>query len=238
MNRSNLDRYFADNIGLVHEVARRCQSRLIAIGAPYEYNDLVQELSEVFIHAYDLFDESKGLTFSTYFMTSAMNRINGMAENVELERIGVKTTRYKDKSSGKWKKRQERVHAGSSSIEELSSNNSEGDISILDTIDSGFSTPEEIAIAESLEAVMMSKLSPLAAMVVKMTIDPPEFIEREIEAAQAHAEYSRANGIERRSRSNITASYVCSVLEKINCLESADVYAIKSEIKSIVGDIV
>jgi DNA-directed RNA polymerase specialized sigma24 family protein len=220
MERANLNSYYAANTGLIHTVAGKGYRRLMAIGASVDYEDLVQDLSEVFIKAYDLFDETRGAKFSTYFVTAANNKINALAREVEVERIGVKTTRCRldevDEETGKskWSSRQERIHAGTTSVEEMNERMGEDGASILETIASSAASPEQIVEAASTLENMLSRMSPLASFMVEAALDPPAFMEREFEAAQAHAEYARGIGVPRRSGTELDIGFVAGFLNK------------------------
>lgn len=238
MDRSKLDRFYADNIGLIHTVARKSYGRLMGIGAAVDYDDLVQELSEVFVKAFDGFEEGAG-KFSTYFTVAATNKINQIAEGYELDRAGVKTTRYLsdeiDAGTGKrkWKARREQIHSGAVSVEEMSSWSEDGEGSILETIDSGSATPEEILQAQQELGAMLGRLSPLAATMCEMILNPPEFMEREFIAVTAHAEYARSQNIERRGRNSLNVAFVAGVLEKTTDLSVAAIRAAKREIMDL-----
>lgn len=238
MDRGKLDRFYADNIGLIHTVARKGYGRLMGIGAAVDYDDLVQELSEVFVKAFDGFEEGAG-KFSTYFTVAATNKINQIAEGYELDRTGVKTTRYLsdeiDAGTGKrkWKARREQIHSGAVSVEEMSSWSEDGEGSILETIDSGSATPEEILQAQQELGAMLGRLSPLAATMCEMALNPPEFMEREFIAVTAHAEYARSQNIERRGRNSLNVAFVAGVLEKTTDLSVAAIRAAKREIMDL-----
>ncbi|MCL2874686.1 MAG: hypothetical protein FWF12_00025 [Betaproteobacteria bacterium] len=212
MSREEIGDYYAKNTGMIHQVAVKGFKRLQAIGAAIEYEDVVQELTETFIKSYDLFDASLGMKFSTYFMRSAFNRVNAIVEHYELERVGIKTTR--SKMNNQWKGRRTRVHAGTSSVEEMSSRNSEdGGVEVM-ALPSGGASPEQIVEIGQRIREMMSCLSPVAAKLVEMTLNPPEFVERELRANQANSEFARANNLRRRCRSAPTLPYVAFLMEK------------------------
>ena len=206
MDRQNLDRFYADNVGLIHTVTHKSFGRLRAIGAATDYEDLYQELTEVFIKAYDRFDESLGNKFSTYFITSAFHEVNKIAKRFEVERIefGVK------------------------SFEELSVGLDGG--SVEEMIADSASTPEQELAGKDAVRNMLEKLSPLASMIAGMAIDPPDFMEHEFAAAQAHAEYSRSLGVEKRARGSLNVAFVCSVLEKTTDLPPGAIKSAKNEV--------
>lgn len=207
MDRSNLERFYAENVGLIHTVARKGYGRLQAIGSSMDYEDLVQELAEVFIRAYDLFDEERGNRFSTYFMTAAYNRINRIAAGQEVER----------------------VENGVRSMEEMNERMGEGS-NVEEMIASSDATPEQIVEAVSTAMSLLNGLSPLAAKIAEMAINPPEFIEREFVAAQANAEISRNKGIEKRASKSLNVSFVCLVLERATDLPVVTIREARKEI--------
>lgn len=230
MDRRNFDRFYADNIGLIHAVARKGYGRLMGIGASIDYEDLVQELSETFIKAYDKFDEGAGAKFSTYFTFAAYNEINKIAERFERERNGsVVVSVEKKVGEYGYDVRRRYLHGGTMSIEEMGAG-LEDETGIEDIIPADTPTPEDIVGATSLAAAIMSKLSPLAASIAGMAIDPPELIEREFIATQAYAEHARGNGEGRRCRSTLNITFVASVLEKTAGIPAGTIRAAKREI--------
>ena len=58
MNRDSLAQYYSDNVGLIHVVAAKAHRRVLAVGGAYDYNDLYQDLTEVFIKSYDQFNDN------------------------------------------------------------------------------------------------------------------------------------------------------------------------------------
>jgi RNA polymerase sigma factor (sigma-70 family) len=209
MERQGLDRYYADNVGLIHSVARKGFRRLQAIGAITDYDDLVQALAVTFIKSYDLFDESKG-AFSTYFVRSAFNKVNRIAEAHEIERLELRIR----------------------SVEEMSSWQEDGEMSVEETIAGNEPTPAQHYEAKNVRLGILDALSPVAEMIVEMAIDPPDFIEREFAAQVAHAEFARSNGVEKRSRGSLNVAFVCSVLERTTELSSSILRAAKLEVLS------
>jgi hypothetical protein len=207
VDRSNFDRFYADNTGLIHTVARKGFRRLQAIGASIEYEDVVQELTEVFIKSFDHFDEASGNRFSSYFVPAAYRKVNSIAEDYEKERIELK------------------IH----SFEEMNARLNDGN-HIEETICSGISSVEDQIDAGRLAVRILGGLSPLASMIAQMAIDPPEFMEHEFSAAQAHAEYARGVGVELRARGSLNLSFVCSALEKADVLPASVIRSAKREV--------
>lgn len=227
MDNLSIDKFYADNTGLIHQVARKGYARMSAIGANLDYEDLFQELSITFIKSYEALDVERNGKFSTYFFMAARNRINALAEDFEMERLGLRTVRRKeigadgqqvmseDGKVGKWVREFSQVHAGLSSIEEMSDRSREdGCKSAVEIIASDCLTPDqEVELSDTLNSIM-GNLSPLARMIMQYTIEPPDFIEREFSAQESHAEFAREKNLPRRCRGSLNVSFVCSVLKK------------------------
>lgn len=249
LNNISVDTFYADNVGLVQSLANKYYGRMTALGATMTFDDVMQELSLVFVKSYELFDADK-CKFSTYFTRAAQNRINHIAEKLEYERMGMKTTRNRravaiessiEPAIGedqaveyKWVKTTHQVHAGSSSIEEMSYRSGNGDeLSIEEVIASSSATPEQEAIGKNLQEYILSNLSPLASAIALMAIDPPEFVEREFTAQSSHAEYARSVGGKMRSKGCINVAFVCSIMEDTIGLDHDMVKSANDEISYV-----
>lgn len=207
MDRQNIDRYYADNVGLVHFVAQRGFRRLQAIGAAIEYDDIVQDLSIVFVKAYDLHEEEKG-KFSTYFTYAALNELNKTAKKFEIERLDMKIK----------------------SVEEMSSG--EGATDVTETVASGDETPEQALQFKRMMEDVLLNLSPVAKQIARWLIDPPAIIEREFEARLCHASLAQSKGHAKRRRySNI--GFVCEVLT-LSGVDRVTVKSARAEIEAAV----
>lgn len=179
-----------------------------------EYEDIFQDLNEVFIKAFDRFDEAVGVRFSTYFITSAYNELNKKAKSFEAERLTL----------------------GMRSVEEINSLAEDEDgIGFEEKIASDSATPEQTLIARSAIDKWFNDLSPVAAMIAGLTLDPPEFIEREFYGAMSHAEMSRELGVERRARGSLNVGFVCSVLEKTTGMPPRVLNAARKEVLQACG---
>jgi RNA polymerase sigma factor (sigma-70 family) len=192
MNRANFETFYAQNSGLIYKIARRAYLRMIAIGAAIEFDDLAQDLTVTFIRAYDTFDESRGVKFSTYFMRCALNCVNPIARRFETERIEL----------------------GIRSVEELDMTSGEGGLSVAERIASDDLTPEQTAEWNGIIERMETQLSPLASLILRWLVEPPDFLEREQCAQCAHAEYARSRGIERRAMPP-SVTFVARVLKRV-----------------------
>jgi RNA polymerase sigma factor (sigma-70 family) len=202
MDRNELNKYYTTHVGLVHYAARKGYGRLVAMGAPVDYDDLVQELSVVFVKAFDGFSEECGYKFSSYYTRAAYNQINKIAEKVK----------------------EERVDNGVRSVEEMAHRYSSAtgtDIDDFDILTCSRQTPEsELSTSQSLSR-MLSNLSPLASLIARWLIDPPKELEREFEACVAHVGLTRQAGQQKRARQTIDMSFICNFLVLLGVSEAS-----------------
>lgn len=211
MERCNLDKFYAENTGLIHDVARKGYGRLQAIGASEGYEDLVQELSITFIKAYEQFEPERG-EFSTYFVRSAYNRMNKIAAEFELERC----------------------EAGVRSFEEIDALTDCEDASFLDVIASNVLTPEQVAINRSMLERLDKILSPLAREIALWIVVPPEFVGSELNAHQAHVDYARSKGHERRNKTHLGMSFICDMMELIGIASKVELRQARLELQAAI----
>jgi RNA polymerase sigma factor (sigma-70 family) len=212
MDRANLGRFYADNIGLIRMVAAKCVGRLRAIGTGMEFEDVVSELTIVFVKSYDLFDHEQG-KFSTYFMRSAYNHVNKLAERHERS-----------------------IEFMSRSVEEMSSW-SDDEMDVSEMIPCVQPTQEDVLAHRQSVVDALSELSPLATTVISMTVNPPQFIENEFEAANAHIDYAREQDPDARFRkpSPLGMDFVCSVLRKALGVSPLDLQDARREVIEVFG---
>lgn len=185
----SIDQFYGKHVKLVHAVARKGYGRLASMGASVSYEDLVQELSIVFMKAYDGHDSEKGM-FSSYFYQAGYRHINRMADAMESEL----NTRSEEE------------------VTEYLSGGDEGD-TCYSTIACERMTPDEEFAFNSLVDRLAGKLSPLALKILELVVCPPEFLEAELSAKMAHAEMSRNMGEERRVAPATNAKLACDILK-------------------------
>ena len=213
MNRANLDTFYKKNIGLIHVVAKNGFARLQRVGSSINYDDLFQELSVVFIKAYDLYDESKNIKFSTYFTTAARNTVNRIVKSQEVERMDHKLR----------------------SFEELDANgDDESGVSILDTIASDELTPKQALERKQAFASLNERLSPLALKIVEWVFRPPAFLEKEYDAYGAYIKYAQSKGAKSR-KMDYSPRFICNVLEKTGTVEPVILRSVLKEVNQFVG---
>jgi hypothetical protein len=220
MDRQNLDTYYKDNVGLVHSVARKGHRRLQAIGSSLEYNDLVQDLSVVFIRSFELFDPSKG-KFSTYFIQASYHELNKIAREVEEERIenNVKSVEEMDARH----------------VEVVPSEVGTGSSYWLDgQMACSRDTPEQAVAGSMLIANVRRDLTPLARLMADWVIEPPAAVESELEARQAHMEVARSLGHARRCCDSMNLKFICEMLALTGEFTKSEIRAAQSELKCAV----
>ena len=106
------EEFISQNLGLVHTICKRFAGKGI------EYDDLYQSGCMGLIKAYDAFDESRGLCFSTYAVPVIMGCVRGLFRDggaVKVSRsvkeLGLKIAREKD--------RFEQLHAKEPTVSQL-----------------------------------------------------------------------------------------------------------------------
>lgn len=87
MGDLNPEKYYVENVGLVHNVASRMYPRVVAVAPSWQYDDLFQELTIIFFRACVGFDPTKGVKFSSYFTQSCYWEINRKLAMLERENV-------------------------------------------------------------------------------------------------------------------------------------------------------
>ena len=185
----NAAQYYQANVGLVHTVARKGHARLLAAGVGLDYDDVFQELSIVFLKAYEKFDADRGFKFSTYFWMSAYNKLNSWAQDMI----------------------DERIKHGVVSVQELSTRAGE-EVDLEEVLMADPATPEaHYRVTEFVEHIAKS-LSPLAALILTWTVEPPAEMLTEIRKAEAYAHYGRKRGFNSRCMVSLSPRYVANFI--------------------------
>jgi hypothetical protein len=174
--------------GMLYTVARKVLRRLHGIGVSSEFDDVRQELITVMIVAQRKFDPSRGIAFSTYFYRAAFNEMNRrFASQIEERELGV------------------------CSVEELMPDDSDGDL--LECIDSGTLSPEELWTRRMGVRQALRTLSPLASLMLRWMLAPSAALQREICAEEAHANYARTQG--QRARVATDLQLICRLMTRM-----------------------
>lgn len=205
--------FYKTNMGLVHNVSRKGFARLAAAKVVIDYDDVFQEMSIVFLKAFDKFDASKGFQFSTFYFMCAFNRLNRWAQLLI----------------------EERLKHGVVSVEELGAGGDE-DIDIASVI-SDFadpsSNPESSYRVQELLNYMSEALSPLAVLILEWSIAPPQELMTEVHKAQQYAEYGRATGHNSRCFVQIGPKYVASFIQLISDASQTEVNRALKELEHL-----
>lgn len=205
--------YYKANMGLVHTVARKGFKRLASARVTIEYEDVFQEMSVVFLKAFEGFDASKGFKFSTYYFMCAYNRLNSWAQDMI----------------------EERLKHGVVSIDELSHHGGE-DFDLAQSM-SEFADPSadpesHYRVTELLQHIAKS-LSPLAALILTWSVTPPQEVMIEVRKAHTYAEYGRSRGYTSRCMVQVSPRYVATFIRMISDVSVAEVNKALKEIDEL-----
>lgn len=154
--QGDFEGFYRQNIGLIHMVCRRVYgARVVPLDLPVEYVDLEQEATITMMKCFQRFDESRGFKFSTYFCRAAYNDLNNFLEDF-----------IKDK-----------IELGQFS---MSSTDADGEeVDLEDKIEGDFPSPERDMMARQFIEELRHKLSPLAHLILELTVSPDEQMEKE-----------------------------------------------------------
>lgn len=206
--------YYKANMGLVHVVSRKGFSRMAAAKVVIDYEDVFQEMSIVFLKAFEGFDESRGFKFSTYFFMCAYNRLNRWAQDLI----------------------EERLKHGVVSIEELGHNLDGDDIdmgSMMQDMSDPSADPESSYRVRELLEHMATKLSPLAALILEWSIAPPKEVMVEVRKAHQYAEYGRSKGHNSRCMVQVSPRYVASFIRMVSDASQPEVTKALRELEEL-----
>lgn len=207
----NASEFYKANVGLVHTVARKGYSRLVSANVGIDYEDVFQEMSVVFLKAFEGFDPSRGFKFSTYFFMSAYNRLNAWAADMI----------------------DERLKHGVVSIEELNDGNEDENYSLSEVLLVDEGTPEHsYRVVELLEHIARS-LSPLASLLLTWSVAPPKELMDEIRKAELNAEFGRSLGLNVRCMASITPRYVGRFLRMVSDVSQGEIERAIKEIDAL-----
>lgn len=183
--------FYKDNMGLIHIVSKKGYARLQSAGVGLDYEDVFQELSVVFVKAYEKFDSTKGFAFSTYFFRAAFNKLNSWAQAMIDERLNQGVVSVQELNQGEDDEEREDIHL------------------------TDYATPESYCrVNEFLEHVG-NTLSPLAALILAWVVTPPQELLEELRKADEHARYARARGYNAKCMVDITPRYVAGFIRML-----------------------
>lgn len=202
--------FYKANVGLVHSVSRKGFARLTAAKVGIDYEDVFQEMSMVFLKAYQGFDQSRGFKFSTYYYMAAYNRLNAWATDMI----------------------DERVKHGVVSIDELNEAGGE-EMSLSETLLVDDTTPEDNVRAMQLLTHIKNKLSPLAGLILQWSIEPPPEVVQQIQAAQMNADYGRSRGLNSRCMAKPSPRYIAGFIRMISDVSAYEAERALKEIATL-----
>ena len=191
MEQKNVGKFYADNVNLVHTVARKGYNRFVAIGASIAYEDVVQDMSMVFIKSFERYNSETG-KFSSYFYAAAYNELNKIGKIFE----------------------EERIKRGVKSVEEMQSfvDDDDGYFELV----SERATPYEEIETASTFADFERRLSPIAKLIVSWMMNPPQEVEAEYQALSSHVAMCREGnncGLGGRRCQGFGIGFVCDLLQ-------------------------
>jgi RNA polymerase sigma factor (sigma-70 family) len=199
------EQYYLENQGLIHTVCKKVSGRVKSAHIPMEYEDIFQELSIIFLKALAKFDVDRGGKFSTYFIRSAYNRLNKIIEKEAGLQIGL----------------------GLISIDQPMGE-SDDEMDGFD-IASNDLCPESRAICDNYFNTQYKRLSKNAKNVIEWFINPPAFIQEEIDKRNEKAMIGRSQGISTH-RVAFTSATVLTIYVRANRLSKSQRYRIHNEI--------
>ncbi len=192
-------RYFKDNIGLMHKAATKIYPRFMAVDPSFEMVDLEQELTLIFYRCYERHDPAKG-KFSTFFTSACHWEMNRKIDNLEK---GVLT--------------------GTCVRLDMTCEESDSEGRPLhNVVASDEPSALELLIANEDALIARDSIGPFAQKIFDLCMDPPEWLLREHQAEAAHQHVARAAG--RKSpphADNINAVFVARTLKRMGTDDKA-----------------
>lgn len=208
--RASVSEFYKQNVKLIHSVANKAYPRFVAAGSPLEYDDLVSELGEVFLHSYRLHDETKS-KFSTYFTNAAYNKVNNMLK------------RYNE----------ERIEHGVRSVEELAFEDEDG-ASYLETIPSATMSPDQLLEGRQELEALIQRMSLESQSMLEWVIKPPVWLTQEYQRVIAFNQMLRQQGEQTRQAPEITISFVAKTLVRLGVMTNTEAQRARKEISNYV----
>lgn len=162
--------------GQVERLARLYFKRFSTVfGASLEVEDLEQQFWLVWVDAVRLFDETKGVRFSTYLGTAIAHKVNDMA-----------------------RRHQRRAHVGAMSL-----NVAVDGVEILEMIE-GDTDPGDLVLERKQErARIESKIDPRLLKMVRIMEDVPVELSSQLPSLEAKAAFAASLGVPMRAPKEI-----------------------------------
>lgn len=164
--------------------------RAMGLGCPMDQDDIRQELIIVMQRCAVSYDDSKGSSFMNFLINAWYHEMNRVMRRDQRNRdIGM-------------------------TLNQTCCSKSDGEeLNLLDTIDSGWATPEQNLEALSSLQVALRGLSDEARMLVDILLDSPDSISDQFELQQRGAVERREAGISRRSMTQLNLKFLLTLFE-------------------------
>jgi RNA polymerase sigma factor (sigma-70 family) len=157
---------------LLHQLARKCYSRLCEAGVSIDYEDVYQEMCLGYAKAVSGFDPSRGYAFTTYLVRACYNEFN---------------KRYEKPIA-------ERVQHGVFSVQEWSTDSDEDSGCLFDVIPDDAPTPEQRLMRYQQAKLIERCMSKTAQEVLMLLVRPSEELRAAFRQLQDHRQAKRNNG--------------------------------------------
>lgn len=175
---------------MIGKYTRRFARRAAGLNAAMDEDDIRQELSLIFLRCTESYDESKGGSFMNFVITAWFNNMNQLM------------------------RRDQRNFENGLTISPNMVNSEEEEMSIFDTIDSGWATPEENVMALKALETTLDRLSPQARVLVMALIDPPDVLRYQYEMhIRGIKERREAQTSRRKTYHNLSLRFLFEILE-------------------------
>lgn len=199
---------------LIKKLAYKAHIRAAAIGAPYDEEDLQQEIALVFFKALETYSETAGRSFINYLINGAYMRINSLLRPHETQAKHAFTV-----SGDSMLKSEDGDRSG------VWGNIEDGSLARpLDMIEGN-------DFAVWLTDPSKSELSDTAAAVVSLIVSQPDVLERQFQAYQRGNEFLREAGHRTRCAPNLTLPLVLQMLGFDPYKARAVVHEVSSAVK-------
>ena len=171
--------------GQVERLARLYYKRFSTVfAASLELEDLEQQFWLVWMDAVRLFDETRGVLFTTYLGTAIANKVSDMA----------------------------RRHQRRASVSSKSLNTVVDDVEILDLIESDVDPGDVILERKQERERIEKKLDPRLLKLIEIMEDVPAEVSRQIASLEAKAAFAASLGVSMRAPKEITFQILADLL--------------------------
>ncbi|QNK01770.1 sigma factor [Dyella telluris] len=174
---------------LINKLANKFMVRVMATGAPYDLDDIEQELALTFVRCDQSYDDEKGASFINFFIQASWKNLQRLVTRDE-----------------------QAVLHGSVLHPDQRADDEEGE-SLWAVIASDELTPEELVTYADSTDKLVKALSADARQLLECVINPPEVVLNQFDKYQRGAQLRRNAGYATRARKELTLSFVASLME-------------------------